>query len=353
MSHAASYWIAVLAALAAAASLHADITETDFLKIGQIHEAESLLHKGKHDQAQEAFEKLAADASSDVGKSQFLARAAIALGTKEGGYESGLEEAKAIEHAPYAVYAQLEIMREGEQYETIVEQFKDEPIGDWPDYEVPPVTTTRKSWQTSWQDVKMYAYRARGTAFYETGDAEAADRDLQQAADLFKVDRRGDQWMKLEMLMMAIRNAAQNLEDEQKAAELRMRVVQEIDQFQGKSQYMGIVSTVANRLREEGKFDEALDVLGRARLNVRNGASSWFAVGHLAYGRVYAAKAKAQEAEVERLRNADRTEEAAALLKQARKNKEKATSRFRTLAKESEAREGHRKAAEEALDALR
>ena len=342
-------WNVVFTVLAATASLSADITQTDFLKMGRIHSAQKLLDEGKHEEARSAFEALAADAATELEESKFQARAAIALGMKESGYEAGLEKAKAIQHRPYAVYAQLEIMRAREKYEAVVAQFKDEPIGEWSDYPVPPVTAGR--WDTSPQDVKMYAWRARGIAFYETGQAEAADHDLQEAIGLCKTDRKGDQWLKLGLFGMSIDNATQQLKDEDKAFELKMRTVRGINRFKGKSQYMGIVTSVANRLREKGEFDRALNVLDHARL--KDGVGTWFGVGKLAYGRVYVAKADAQEAEAQKLKQAGQAEQAAGLMKQASKSREMAVSFFNALVESPKGNEGHKKAAEEALAELR
>lgn len=351
MIQANSLRIAALVVVLAAAGAAADITQTNFLKLGQISEAESLLHQEKYEQAQAAFEQLAAEASNEVDKSKFEARAAIALGRSDGGYDSGMRQAQAIEHRPYAVYAQMQLMLGGEEYELILERFKDEPIDEWPDHMLPPGRWDR--WSTSAQNVKVFAFRARGLAFYETENGEAADEDLRRAVDLCNGQRKGDQWLMLTLFETLIRNASQQLEDQEKAQQYQMRAVKEIDQFAGKSNYMVIVAAVANRLREAGEYDHALQVLDRANLKDRTGGGTWFGVGQLGYGRVYADKAKAQAAEAARLLSAGRTDEAEALLKQVEQNREQAISFLEKLAKNSDAREGHREEAQKMLVELR
>ncbi len=335
--------------IAVTTSWGVSMTQRDFMIKAQTRSAEKLFGEGKYEKAQDAYEQLAAGTENPVEKSMFKARAAIALGRQEDEYDSGIDKAKAIEHRPYSVYAQMQLMFDNKKYEPIISAFEDEDISEWPaDDEVPYGIKYRK-WITSPQNVKVYFYRIRGMAFYETGDGEYADRDLRRAADLCEGRSNGDHALKFNILRILSRNAEQHLGDDEKAFDAQMRIARETGQLAGASQYMRVVVSVASRLSQQGEFDEALEVLNLANLKDRR-PDYWFGIGQLAYGRVYAAKAQAQYAEAVQLEKEDRYKHAEEMREEAGENEENALSYFKTLADEKRANERHREAAEEALD---
>ena len=319
--------IAVAAVFAAASVMGVDLTKIDFTKKYEAGSAEKLFSQKKYAEAQQAFEKQAEDAAGPVEKSKWQARAAIALGMQEGKYEKGIEEAKSIAHHSYAAYARMQLMFHRGKYKEIVAAFTDEPISEWPDYKVSPAG----QYGRSPQDIKVSAFRSLGRAYAETGSRKQAMANLTKAIDLCSAKKKGDHFLKVRMFN-ELRTYA---EDEERAFQISMRAVEEVKHLQSKAQYMREVLHAAAYLREQEKFDKALDVLSKGRLYNRKGFGTWALAGRFAYGRLYAAKAKAERAEAEQLTNAGKKEEAAALRKEAEKSAKKAIEQLKPIVEDS------------------
>lgn len=273
--------IVLALALCWSANAVADFFEMDFFRKHEEAQAERLLSDRDYEEAREALEALAETADGDVEKALWRARAAIAVGLQEGRFDEGMEMAEAIEDRPYSIQARIELMHSKRDYDGIIEAFGDEDIAEWPGRRIPP-----KPRYGSEADARCIALYHRGNAYYQTGDGQAAARDLAAASELARNSRR-----KLSIWRVQAANYSQRLGDEEKAFEANMRVAGLGGG--GASYYRGVIGA-ANYLRGQGRHDEALEVL--SRMNPYEQRGWWLGEGLIAVGRTLAEAGKTDEA---------------------------------------------------------
>ncbi len=250
----------------------ADFT-LDFQRPYQESVAEGLFAQAtNYPAAREAFEKLAATAKDAIEKAMWQARAAEAVGLQNGKLEEGLAMAKSIDDKPYSVQSQIELMLANKDYTGIVNRFGQEDIAAWP----PRRIAMRTGWAKD-EDARGMALYHRGYAYYRTGAGAAAEKDLEKAAE-FAVNNDKKVAIYRDLADME----AQLLKNKEKAFEINMRLTH----LQGAAPvYIGFLGA-ADYLREQKKYDEALELLRRMPLPDEpmegNGwpKSKLFAIGH-------------------------------------------------------------------------
>ena len=234
--------------------------------------ADGLMQDKNYPAAREAFEKLAATAKDAIEKAMWQARAAEAVGLQNGKFDEGLALAKAIDDKPYSVQIQIQLMFAKGDYTGIVNRFGQESIAAWP----PRRIVQRVGWFKD-EDARGMALYHRGLAYYRTGTGAAAEKDLEQAAELAV---NNDQ--KVAIYRDLADMEAQLLKNKEKAFEVNMKLTH----LQGATPvYMGFLDAAAY-LREQKKYDKALELLRRMPLPDEpmegNGwpKSKLFAIGH-------------------------------------------------------------------------
>lgn len=252
----------------------------DFQRKHREAEAQRIFFQKKYAEAQAEFEELAETASDEMDKSKWLARAAIAQAHQEDQYEAAMQRAKQIEHRPYSVYAQMELMRMKDEHKAIVEAFGDEPIAEWPKAIVP---APRRG---SEEDARAYGFYYRGTAYSETGEHEKAATDFRAGADLAQGVR-----LKLDVLRALATTLAGALNDPEGAFEANMRIV-ELGGG-GADYYRGVLGAAAH-LREQEKYEESLKLINS--LNPYQQRGWWHGASLIALGQTLAAAGRTDEA---------------------------------------------------------
>jgi len=272
--------VVALAALGATPVSFADFN-VDFHRKYQEAQAERLLTERKHTEARQAFEKLAATAGTQVEKAMWQARAAIAEGTRKGGFDRGVTMAKAIEDRPYSIQARMELMTLKRDYEGLIEAFRDEDIAAWPPRPLPPRRHYRKA-----SDARCCAQFDRGRAFYKLRYGEAAVKDLQKAEELARNNKR-----KIDILLTLAYTQSQLLKNEEKAFAAYTSIA-ELGGG-GANYYRGVIGA-ADHLRKQGRYDEALTVLDK--MNPYRQSGWWLGAGLLAVGQTLVDAGKPEEA---------------------------------------------------------
>ena len=233
--------------------------------------------------AREAFEKLAATAKDAIEKAMWQARAAEAVGLQNGKLEEGLAMAKSIDDKPYSVQSQIELMLANKDYTGIVNRFGQEDIAAWP----PRRIAMRTGWAKD-EDARGMALYHRGYAYYRTGAGAAAEKDLEKAAE-FAVNNDKKVAIYRDLADME----AQLLKNKEKAFEINMRLTH----LQGAAPvYIGFLGA-ADYLREQKKYDEALELLRRMPVSAElQDGDSWTQCKLYAMGQALAEAGKTEEA---------------------------------------------------------
>ena len=233
----------------------------DFNRIYQERMAEGSFSWKKYPEAREAFEKLAAAAKDPIEKKLWQARIAAAVGLQKGKLEEGLAMAKAVDDKPYSLYAQMEIMFAACDYKGIVTGFGQEDIAAWPPRRLAIVslwTGINSGYKD--EDVRSMALYYRGYAYYKTGSGEAAEKDLEKAAELINSD-----CPKVEILRTLANLEGQLLKNNEKAFAVNMKITHIRGGSNCNPSFMYSFLDAAAYLREQKRYDEALDVLNRMR----------------------------------------------------------------------------------------
>ena len=231
----------------------------DFNRIYQERMAEGSFSWKKYPEAREAFEKLAAAAKDPIEKKLWQARIAAAVGLQKGKLEEGLAMAKAVDDKPYSLYAQMEIMFAACDYKGIVTGFGQEDIAAWPPRRLAIVslwTGINSGYKD--EDVRSMALYYRGYAYYKTGSGEAAEKDLEKAAELINSD-----CPKVEILRTLANLEGQLLKNKEKAFAVNMKITNILGGSPCDPSFMFSFFNAADYLREQKRYDEALEVLNR------------------------------------------------------------------------------------------
>ena len=280
MPHVMQTCVLTLATLWATGAPAVDFN-VDFHRKYKEAQAERLFAERKYPEARQAFEKLAATAGTPVEKAMWQGRAAIAAGTRKGGFDRGMEMAKAIEDRPYSIQARMELMSSKRDYEGLIEAFKDEDIAAWPPRPIPPRPRYGEE-----ADARCCALLDRGQAFYKTRSGKAAEKDLEKAAELARNSRR-----KIDIWLTLAYAQSQLLKNEEKAFAAYMSIA-ELGGG-GADCYRGVIGA-ADFLRKQGKYDEALDIL--SRMDPYRQSGWWLGAGLLAVGQTLVDAGKPEEA---------------------------------------------------------
>ena len=233
--------------------------QIDFQREHQERVAEMSFSSQEYPKAREAFEKLAVAAKDPIEKKLWQARIAAAVGLQKGKLEEGLAMAKAVDDKPYSLYAQMEIMFAACDYKGIVTGFGQVDIAAWPPRRLAIVslwTGINSGYKD--EDVRSMALYYRGYAYYKTGSGEAAEKDLEKAAELINSD-----CPKVEILRTLANLEGQLLKNKEKAFAVNMKITNLRGGSPCYPSFMFSFLYAADYLREQKRYDEALDVLDR------------------------------------------------------------------------------------------
>lgn len=234
--------------------------------------AVTLMNIGKHEQALDAFTKMAQSARSDAQKSDALELAAIcALRLKQS--DRAMSLAKSIPIAPYAKMVQLRLELETRKHDELLSEFGKVDMTDWPD------------------EIAGKASYYRGFAYVRREQGLAAELDLTRAVKLLGT---GTEERGLAALMLA-ENYINNLRQPVRALEAYLAVQQmqkPIARFGWV--YLDAVVSAAGILRGQGKFDDAKEMLDSAGLPET--MSVWCCRFLIGYARIASARGDRVEA---------------------------------------------------------
>ena len=282
MKRSVSAFILLWAAFAFSANF-----QIDFQREHQERVAEMSFSSQEYPKAREAFEKLAVAAKDPIEKKLWQARIAAAVGLQKGKLEEGLAMAKAVDDKPYSLYAQMEIMFAACDYKGIVTGFGQEDIAAWPPRRLAIVslwTGINSGYKD--EDVRSMALYYRGYAYYKTGSGEAAEKDLEKAAELINSD-----CPKVEILRTLANLEGQLLKNNEKAFAVNMKITHIRGGSNCNPSFMYSFLDAAAYLREQKRYDEALDVLNRM-----SDSGGWQQDRYIAIGKALAEANRLEEA---------------------------------------------------------
>ena len=263
----------------------ADESEDDYLAAS--HKAAHLLRGGKRKEALAAFAELAErDKLSDLQRSvalQQAASAARAVGEKE----RAAELADRIPLESVAQIVRMENLLAARQFEELIAQYGKVDFASFP------------FWNAG------QAWALRGTAYCDAGQGTAAEKNLLEALERTTADRE-----RLDILLTLGRNREVNLKDMPLALEAYGRIAS-MTRFNGGATYYRGVVGAARLLRQQQKYDEALQALQVVGLPKLKGY--WRGALYRAAGEVHEAAGHRDEAiaayrEVERERGSSRAD---------------------------------------------
>ncbi len=250
--------VSVFMLLGASFAFSADFN-MDFQRGYQERMAENRFSAQKYPEAREAFEKLAATAKDPLEKNLWQARIAAAVGLQKDKLAEGLALAKAIADKPYSLYAQMKIMFAAGDYKGIVSGFGQEDIAAWPPRRLAIVSLySGNAAGAKDEDVRSMALYYRGYAYYKTGSGEAAEKDLEKAAELINTD-----CLKVTILRALADMEGQLLKNKEKAFAAKMKITSIRGGSVFDPAFMFSFLDTAAYLREQKRYDEALEVLNR------------------------------------------------------------------------------------------
>ncbi len=263
-------WVLACMLLAVNSGLAGEPVKIDFHWNFKQQAAKDLFDKKDYPAAQKALEDLVSTAPNERAKLECLSLAAIALGCQKQ-YDPALQAARRIPDVPMADYTRMEIMKVNEKHSELIAEFKTADIDHWP------------------ESVRGEAFFTRGTDFVRLQDGPAAAADLRKAAE-YSHDKHtpGQAWLMLGDTYQSL------LKDEQKALEAYCEGVKLVRGGNGYSYTMQAVLSAASILRKQGKYDEALGILGKIDYEKMEGY--WGVAFYCAYGETLAGQGKKAEA---------------------------------------------------------
>ena len=267
--------------------------QIDFQREHQERVAEMSFSSQEYPKAREAFEKLAVAAKDPIEKKLWQARIAAAVGLQKGKLEEGLAMAKAVDDKPYSLYAQMEMMFANRDYKGIVSGFGPEDIAAWPLRRLTTVAGDSKIGYRD-EDVRSMALYYRGYAYYKTGSGVAAEKDLEKATEFVATDCQ-----KVVVLSTLAAAEGQLLKNKEKAFAANMKITNIRGGSSWDGAFMFSFLNAADYLREQKRYDEALDVLNRMQAT-RGGQSynrgNWQQEQDIAIGMTLAEAGRTEEA---------------------------------------------------------
>lgn len=226
-----------------------------------------LFGKGKNQEAQEAFVKLADSAPAPDSKAECLSYAAYGLG-KMKKYDEAIALAKKIEVKPISINCQMGIMLENQKFKELVEAFKDEDIDSWP------------------EGSRGEGFFRRGSAYSRLKDYEAAVKDMEKSVGC-KLDERSKA-----AFQIGLGSNYVMLKNDEKALDAFLKA--QAASGNGRSHFYTSTIARAGILSGQKKFDEALADL--QKIDISKAIGYWKFESLKAFGEVYEAQGKKDEA---------------------------------------------------------
>ena len=233
----------------------------------------ALVQAGSNTAALAAFTNMAASASSELQKSDALAQA-FWCADRLKQYDQALELAKTIPLQAIAKNCLMTRLYEHGKFSELSADFKMEDIERWP------------------MSVRGMAFFIRGKAFIQLKDGPAAAADLKRAAEYSR-----DPCTRGHALVQLGDTCRDLLKDDQKALAAYAETIQKVPAVNGSyyDAYFALLSAV-DILRKQGKYDEALDMLGKIDLKELAAYGCWVTTFCCAYGETLAGQGKKAEA---------------------------------------------------------
>jgi len=211
--------------------------------------AMKLVSGGTNEAALVLFIKMAEGPFSDFQKADALEQAALCANRLKQ-YDRAMELAKQIPLPAASKKCRMNLMREKGQYAGLIAEFKDEKIDDWP------------------ESLVGDGLFSRGTAYYQLKDGKSAEADLKKAVEYIADEHTlGIAWLTLG------NNYRGNLKDDQKALEAYAQPVKMMRDGSGYHYSLNALLSSADILVKQGKYDEALQVLGKADIKKYTGGN--------------------------------------------------------------------------------
>ena len=208
-----------------------------------------LVSGGTNEAALVLFIKMAEGPFSDFQKADALEQAALCANRLKQ-YDRALELAKQIPLPAASKKCRMNLMRDNGKYAGLIAEFKDEKIDDWP------------------ESLVGDGLFSRGTAYYQLKDGKSAEADLKKAVEYIADEHTlGIAWLTLG------NNYRGNLKDDQKALEAYAQPVKMMRDGSGYHYSLNAVLSSADILGKQGKYDEALQVLGKADIKKYTGGN--------------------------------------------------------------------------------
>ncbi len=264
--------------------------QLDFQRRYQLLEAERQFAREEFAEARESFQQLAESAGSGAESAALLARAAVALGHQEEQFEAAMQEASELEHEPSKIYAIISLMALQSDWSGIVERFGEVTVEEWEEVRLPARP------RGSEEELRTLFFIKRGRAFEQTGNYERAEQDLAAAADLAVSRSPRARPGLLTVLNSLAELRARRLDDAEGAFEAYKRIAEE-GTGRGKALYLRAALRAARYLREQERYDEAIEMLKLMNPESRPAGGYWYGTGMLEFGRIYRAAGKQEEAE--------------------------------------------------------
>lgn len=237
--------------------------------VAEREKAVKLMYSGGQAEALVIFTNLAANATSDFQKSDALEQAAYCAGNLKQ-TALALELAGQIPMAGVSKQCRMGVLLRSGKCREMIEEFKTEDIEGWPAGE---------------RTIARGLYY-RGSAYARLKDGAAAEADLKKASAY-----PADDNTKGEILFALGSNYRDNLKDNARALEAYSRLLKETKSFYA---YNIVLYSAVAILRGQGKYDEALQLLGSADLSKSNPATRCDLLGE--WGDILALQGKNTEA---------------------------------------------------------
>jgi len=208
--------------------------------------AMELVKGGTNKAALILFVRMAEGQFTDFQKADALEQAALCANRLKQ-YDQALELAKRIPLEAVSKKCRMNLLRENGKYTELIAEFKGEDIENWP------------------ESVRGDALYSRGTAYYKLKDGKSAEADLKKAVDYID----DEYTMGIAWLTMG-HNYRGNLKDDQKALEAYAQV---INMMRGGWCSLTAVISSSDILCKQGKFEEALQILGKVDMKKHAGGN--------------------------------------------------------------------------------
>ncbi|MFA7159781.1 MAG: tetratricopeptide repeat protein [Kiritimatiellia bacterium] len=223
--------------------------------------AVKLFNSRNYEDSHAAFLKFSGQAPTPRSKDEAISYAALSLG-KQKKYDQAIEIANTIELRPFSIKCRMELMLANQQEKELIAEFMDEEIDEWPEALI-----------TS-------GYYLRGQAYSRLKNYRAALDDFEQAA------RNACDRDELVNALLSLAGVAQILNDDQKSVDACRKIIALTNRWHRK--YTQAVLGLAAALKRQGKYDEALQELGKLEIPKTSGGD-WHLQILSTYGDIYEA----------------------------------------------------------------